>query len=178
MMVSLLLCVGTVAVWVQSYRAAYNIDYMGVNRTDPTWVITEAGIVSSRGSLLLWWERVWFHCPTAKATGTQLETIVSRPAGIHFTSSQKPWDMAEGRYFDYNELSNPNPLYGRYLTKTLCFPILILLAAESILPLCWGWRLIRHVKYREGRCLACGYDLRATPNRCPECGTVPVKGAS
>jgi hypothetical protein len=33
-------------------------------------------------------------------------------------------------------------------------------------------RLAARQRSAENRCVKCGYDLRATPERCPECGTV------
>lgn len=56
-------------------------------------------------------------------------------------------------------------------------PIWFVLLCTSILPGVWIYRL-RH-KARNAdfmRCAICGYDLRASTDRCPECGADPLHG--
>jgi hypothetical protein len=50
-------------------------------------------------------------------------------------------------------------------------------AWSAVLPFLWlADRFVAGPRPRFGRkqCQRCGYDLRATPGRCPECGTVPA----
>ena len=50
---------------------------------------------------------------------------------------------------------------------------LLLTAALPAVRLAGLFRARRHA--RVGLCPICGYDLRATPDKCPECGEVPQK---
>jgi hypothetical protein len=58
---------------------------------------------------------------------------------------------------------------------SIFLPAWLVVFVAAILPACWYAHWVSRRGKPVGYCPACGYDLRATPDRCPECGKVPTK---
>jgi hypothetical protein len=166
---SLLLCLVTAALWARSYFRLDDISHTG------RWHIHN--LCSLRGRVFIQWG--W-------STEDALERASGRYAGGGFVWHTYPSDgarlMVEPKSrgwglggFDYfawqtsRKNANGQPAAGEHV---FILPWWFLVAATAALPTWWFFRSRRHARRaRFGHCLSCGYDLRASPKRCPECGT-------
>ena len=139
---SLLVCVAVVALWVRSYFVR---DMLYVPFGGRTAVIQSASGQLFTIVMRLSDEARWSRYPESTPS------VPSRAGALLRVS----WDVRAGLPSNY--LIAPHWLA----------------AALATLPAGVGAFLRRRSRrhMRTGACPSCGYDLRATPSRCPECGT-------
>ena len=157
---SMLLCLATVALWVRSYGY-----YDGITILLPhPW--SHLNLTQVRGTVQLRVVRAWPYPIGAGVASVDLATLGSwlPPSGAK-DRMLRPLSF-ELRYFDTRGSGKDARFY------VLALPHWLLLGLLAIVPALFVWRRSRVRARLSGRtCTVCDYDLRATPDRCPECGT-------
>jgi hypothetical protein len=187
-LLSLLLCVAVVAMWAASYRDRGQEWYFRPGRvTDVTphlFGTTEAwcfqhSLHSGRGQVR--WVRREVQVDQTEPPGYASPRHREGFAVAELESIQPRHVIRRVGPFEYlsrpRRPVGPEPYYQGmwYLgLRIIGAPYWSLTAATAALPVALALRRLLTTRRRNaGTCPACGYDLRATPGRCPECGEAP-----
>ena len=156
--VSLLLCVALVALWIVDYGGNPSDLRVRLVHIYGNWL---AGVGS--GGL----EIETFHKPS--------QPTICPPTSAEFNRSYRPWALPGVRFDAFPSASGGAP---RMLVAVLFVwhaQYWLVTLVTGVLPVVWlghlAWRYLRARRYVFGLCRKCGYDLRASTERCPECGT-------
>ena len=180
---SLVVCIATSVLWVRSYwRSDAAILFGTLGPADTSYGTI---IYSGRGSIFF---RIDHSHQLDPSTLPEL-----RPWFFHYGSDDDPESCSQNNLgdgwqssrFGFGVLHDWGTRYAWRAAPTtrkvatellwayaLWFPHWLVVLLSAVPPLRWGLRTRqRRRRTRAGLCLNCGYDLRASTERCPECGT-------
>jgi hypothetical protein len=181
-------CVATIALWVRSYSTS---DHLAYNTADPTSgkcgefrLSANKGLVRYEHALRVFDEPEGLEMFVHDLPLFYKETIglsLSRHLPVTYDPSDHSlltnmgfwWDSFDSGSRRIKRLHPTTKPVGqmRLSGGHVCFPLWFLTLLFSLVPLRTLALTIRsRRRLRAGHCPACGYDMRATPDRCPECG--------
>jgi hypothetical protein len=191
---SLALCVATAGLWARSHWRTdlLTVRWVGEIRDGLHWRVIVIYFASSSGSVRIhvdddrlypdrskwpfWWKEDYQR--NFRTCGHR--QVVARLYDLSDDEIKRgpPWDRLGIYWCSPAEHIWVHREYYLQRMSSVVVPHALLLAAFALLPgVRYGVRCTTRLRKRRRlkarRCAACGYDLRATPHRCPECGTAP-----
>jgi hypothetical protein len=175
-LVSAAACAALVMLWISSFWTAGSLVCNVHGRT--FWAISQRNLIGLR-----------FHRyqqgDEPRGWGFYPNPDFKRSSGLwdelHHYKNPPPGTLVNGRPFNRNLHEILFPAVGLGYRRTeyagaqtdysVYIPHWLASTAFALLPTVWYVRVIwPRRRLIRGCCVRCGYDLRATPNRCPECG--------
>jgi hypothetical protein len=154
-LLSFLLFMSSIFMWVRSYYVEDGVTHTHRINSHDVPLRRVISLDSGRGDLGI---------GVGHMTTPLFDFLGSKPAFAPYPPRHMVWSHLG---FSHHRLTYRNMLDMWFLDIPFWFLTLVFATPPSL----WLMKRVRRKPKSPNICPACGYDLRATPSRCPECGT-------